>query len=216
MASVSNNNAHSRKGLNRFLESPGIFDFWQQITGAEKWKRRIIREYVKPFSGARILDIGCGTGAILKHIDKNLNTNYVGCDLNAGYIKHAKEKFKDRGKYYCCNANNLPDKESDFDFILCIAILHHLDDRTSLQLVDTVKNKLKPEGLFLIAEPVWTDNQSQFEKYLMKKDRGKNIKTENEYLLLVDGKFSVVKSMIISDSHYIPWSVNIIICRNSS
>jgi len=216
MTSISDTNAHSSRGWKIFLESPEIFNFWQRITGAEKWKRRIIREYVKPFERARIFDLGCGTGTMLKHFDRNLNLGYVGCDINRDYIGHANKKFKGRGKFYCCGVDSLPDEESGFDFIIAIAIFHHLDDKTSLQLIDSVKCKLNLKGIFLIAEPVWTENQSGIEKYLMRNDRGKNIKTENEYILMVKEKFYSVESMIISDSHYIPWSVNVIICKNIS
>lgn len=207
--------AHSRNGVAKILESPSAFNFWQKVTGAEKWKSRLIREYIKPYHGARILDVGCGTGSVLNYITKNIHVDYVGCDINPDYIARAMKKFGNRGAFYCCDINALPEKESGFDFALAIGIFHHLDDNSAMALVASVKKKLTPEGKFFIAEPVWTEKQSRVEKHLMKNDRGKNIKTEKEYLSLVKRYFLSPESTIIRDSHIIPWTATLIICKNS-
>jgi len=208
-------NAHSKKGAGKILESPSIFNFWQKITGAEEWKSRFMREYIKPFQDARILDVGCGTGSVLNYIDKTINVDYVGCDINQDYIRQAGKKFGSKGTFYCCDVNALSEKESDFDIVIAIGIFHHLDDKSALTLVDSVKRKLKTGGAFFIAEPVRTENQSRFEKYLMKNDRGKNIKAETGYLSMLKDFFSSVESKIVRDSHFIPWTVNVITCKNS-
>lgn len=215
ISTKTRSSSHSQNGAVKILESPVVFNFWQKITGAEKWKSRLVREHIKPFHGARILDVGCGTGSVLNYIDKNINVNYVGCDINPDYIKRAMKKFGNRATFYCCDVNALPEKESGFDFAAAIGLFHHLDDDTSLALLDSVRRKLNPEGKFLVAEPVWTEKQSRVEKYLMKSDRGKNIKTEKEYLSLIKKYFPSPESTIIHDSHIIPWTVNLITCKNS-
>jgi len=207
-------NTHSKRGAGKILESPSVFNFWQKITGGEKWKSRIMKEYIKPFHGARILDVGCGTGSVLNYIDKNTTVDYIGCDINQNYICQARKKFGGKGTFYCCDVNNLPTEESDFDILLAIAIFHHLTDETSAKLIDSIKRKLKPGGVFFLAEPVWTEHSSRLEKYLMKNDRGKNIKTENGYRTMLSDFFSSIKSTIVCDSHFIPWTVNVITCKN--
>ncbi|TAL58040.1 MAG: class I SAM-dependent methyltransferase [Bacteroidetes bacterium] len=213
MKKESKSNAHASHGWRRALESPKVFNLFQRITGAEAWKRRIINEYVKPVGNEKILDVGCGTGYILKILDENLKIDYVGCDINAEYINYAQKNNSGRGRFYCCSVDSLPVHESDFDVILAIAIFHHLEDETSSKLIQTVKQKLKKDGIFLLTEPVWTEKQSSIEKYLMSKDRGRNIRKEAEYLQLVKSVFSVLQSKLIFDSHNIPWTVNIITCK---
>ena len=208
---LSYSSEHTTRGWNHFLESPVIYNFWQQITGAESWKHRVINEYVKPFRNARILDVGCGTASILQNFDPDLKVDYVGCDINSEYINHAKKKYSNKGNFFCCSADNLPTKENNFDFVLAIAVFHHLSDDTLENLIRLIKNKLKIGGIFILSEPVWTKNQSRLEKYLMKKDRGQNIKSEEEYIKLVKKEFTNIKSIIVLDSHLIPWSVNVII-----
>jgi len=205
--------AHKTNGWRKWLESPQIFNLWQKVSGAESWKRRIIKEYAKPFANSRILDVGCGTGSLLNHMDENLKVNFVGCDINADYIDYAKNKYKDKGAFYCCGADDLPSNENDFDIIFAISIFHHLDETTSNSLFKSLKEKLKKGGIFLMSDPVWSDNHSRFKKYLMKKDRGQNIRTEKEYLRLAGKEFSEIQSCIVKDSHFIPWTVNVIICK---
>ncbi|MFZ2190144.1 MAG: class I SAM-dependent methyltransferase [Candidatus Magasanikiibacteriota bacterium] len=205
--------AHISHGWRNILESPKIYNLWQKICGAEKWKKRIINEYIKPIERKRILDVGCGTGSILTALNKKQMIDYVGCDININYINFAKKNNPKYGHFYCCGVDNLPTSESNFDIVLAIAIFHHLDDTTSLELIKTIKQKLNKNGVFILAEPVWTEKQSLIEKFLMKKDRGQNIKTEAGYLELLKSNFSIIESKIISDSHYIPWTVNLIVSK---
>ena len=205
--------SHVSYGWRRLLESPSVFNFWQRIAGAHSWKKRLIKDYVQPKGKEKILDVGCGTGPILSILDKNLKIDYVGCDINSEYIEHAKKHHAPNGRFYCCSVDRLPADESGFDVILAIAIFHHLDDKTSRLLIQSVKEKLRPEGFFLMAEPVYSNKQSSLERFLMGKDRGQNIRTESEYHQLLESEFIITESKIIFDSHIIPWTVNVIICK---
>jgi len=173
MQQRSKDRSHVSSGLRKILEAPAIFNFWQKITGAERWKRRIIVEFVNPGANAKILDIGCGTGSILKLIDKNLNVEYVGCDVNRAYIDSTQKIKRGKSRFYCCKAEDIPLHESGFDIVLCIAVVHHLSNESSKELVRSIKQKLNPGGMFLLAEPVWTSKQSAIEKYIMQQAKRK-------------------------------------------
>lgn len=202
--------AHFSSGWRQLLEHPCIYNFWQLLTGAEATKRKIINEYCKPFMNAKILEIGCGTGTILKYIDKKIELDYTGYDINPKYINFAKKKYGNRGNFYCENVRQSSVHGNKFDIVLAIAIFHHLDDFESQKVIELAWDTLKIKGRFILSEPVWTNQQSSIEKYLMTKDRGQNIRTEEKYMELVKTKFSNISSYIVSDSHYIPWTVNII------
>jgi len=202
--------AHFTSGWRQLLDHPPIYNFWQLITGAEATKRKIIKAYCKPFMKAKILEIGCGTGTILKYIDKKIDVDYSGYDINPKYINFARRKYGNRGNFYCENVRQSSVRGENFDMVLAIAIFHHLDDIESKKAITMAWEKLKINGLLILSEPVWTNQQSSIEKYLMTKDRGQNIRTEEKYIELVKTKFSNISSYIVSDSHYIPWTVNII------
>lgn len=203
----NNIQAHTTTGIRKILELPFFHNLWQHVSGVERAKKKIIKEYLKPADGMRILDIGCGTGVILNYIDANLK--YVGFDINPDYIEHAKNQFKNRGEFHCVSVNDSDIYGNEFDFAIAIGILHHLDNKESEELIKSAKKHLKKDGCLLMVEPVWTDKQSKLEKYLMSKDRGQNIRTQQEYLGLLDKYFDKTENIIRADMLNIPWTLSI-------
>jgi SAM-dependent methyltransferase len=199
--------AHTSGGLRGILEISFFHNLWQHVSGVERAKRNIVREYVKPFPAARILDIGCGTGVLLDYIKEKVD--YVGFDINGDYIEHAKKKYGARGKFYCTSVNDSYVEEKNFDIAIAIGILHHLDDSESEKLISSAHRCLKAGGCFVMAEPVWTSRQGKLEKYLMKKDRGQNIREEKAYLGLLSKYFPRTESAVRSGMLNIPWTLSI-------
>ena len=59
-------------GIRSVLSHPMVYETWQSVLGAKR-KHRIIRDdYIRPFEGMRIFDIGCGPGHIAQHIPGNI------------------------------------------------------------------------------------------------------------------------------------------------
>jgi len=61
-------------GLRAVLPSPQVYDLLQNLLGADGLRRENARQSIRPAPGARVLDIGCGTGTILKFLP--LETDY--------------------------------------------------------------------------------------------------------------------------------------------
>jgi SAM-dependent methyltransferase len=71
-----------------------------------------------------VLDYGCGGGWLSKLICK-WGFEVVGIDLSKRLVKIAKFMCRE-GDFVVCDAMRLPFKDSVFDFIIGISILHHL------------------------------------------------------------------------------------------
>ncbi len=110
---------------------------------------------LKPFLGnvpenASVLDLGCGNGRLLLGLPKNIK--YLGVDQSDSLLQMAKELHPNNnfaeGNITEENAwNNLP----KFDYIFCIAVIHHLQDhKEHLFLLKQIKKHLKPNGKVLI------------------------------------------------------------------
>src|ERR1035438_8030734 len=76
--------AQNTKCLYKILSLAWAYSFFQDLVGAKPSRARFVRQYVRPESGARVLDIGCGTAQILETLT---DVQYVGYDLSPEYIE---------------------------------------------------------------------------------------------------------------------------------
>ena len=108
-----------------------------------------------------MLDIGCGTGHMLVRY-ANKYKNVIGIDHSAGMLNKAKEKceqnhFKNVELIQTDLSAFLNSTDKKFDLITMVGCLHHLSPEEFEDTLTLVKQNLKTDGLFLIAEPIETD-----------------------------------------------------------
>ncbi len=102
--------------------------------------------------GSKVLDLGCGNGRFY-HWFQEKGVDYVGVDFSSSLIEIAKKKFPE-GKFYLGNALELPFKNSEFDALFAIALLHHIpSNELRLKVLLEAKRVLKRNGLFVLT--VW-------------------------------------------------------------
>lgn len=94
----------------------------------------------------KILDCGCGTGSLLKGLEKKGYRNLWGVDISKNMIRIAKTKTR-YTKYLISSIEGLGNFEKDFDIILGTGVLHHL---INLEEVFSQFNKLLSKGGFFI------------------------------------------------------------------
>jgi len=130
--------------------------------------RQYIWPDIKPFltkvkSGSSVLDVGCGNGRLLMGLPKNIR--YTGLDISKQLLKeaqkaHPKNKFIETDITKQTTWDTLP----LFDYIFCIAVLHHLPtEKDHLFVLEQIKKHLKPNGKILIT--VWNLWQPKYFKY---------------------------------------------------
>ncbi|NIM10829.1 MAG: methyltransferase domain-containing protein [Candidatus Aminicenantes bacterium] len=205
-----------RTGIQRILESPTIFKLFKKIVGGCAVERRLVNEFIRPFPGAKILDIGCGLGSHLDYISDTVE--YVGYDLNARYIAYAKKKYKGRGQFFCSHiseASNLP-LADQFDIALAISVLHHLNDDEAKYLFKSSHNHLKEGAVLITFDNVYTPNQSAIARYFISKDRGKYVRMPEEYEDLARECFSRIETTTLTDMLRIPYTHFIMRCTKQS
>jgi ubiquinone/menaquinone biosynthesis C-methylase UbiE len=108
-----------------------------------------INKYL-PLSKAQVLDVGCGTGLLLKIFSKKHEIKGV------DYSEEAISFCRLRGLKSLIKAsvNELPFENNSFDLITCMDVLYHkgIDIRKSLSEIYRV---LKPGGIFAINIPAF-------------------------------------------------------------
>lgn len=176
--------------IRSILANPEIYDFFQNVMGARKSRSEFAERSIRAREGDRILDMGCGTADILAHLPK---VEYVGFDINDRYIAAAQTRYGDRGHFYCREltpdfAKTLP----QFDLVLAIGLLHHLDDDTATAYLRMARAVLRPQGRLISIDPVIEKDQNPVARFLIKRDRGGNVRTGIEYRQLAESVFREV------------------------
>src|SRR5215470_6255351 len=93
-----------RRGIWSPLSTPFVYEAFHHLIGARRWLKRFAREVIRARSGDRVLDIGCGPGALVRCLPE---TAYIGFDRNQAYIERAKRKL--RGEFICDDVAHFAD-----------------------------------------------------------------------------------------------------------
>lgn len=199
-------------GLYALLRFAGVFDLFQRAVGAARMTRCIVQEHVRPRAGERLLDVGCGTGAMLFELP---DVDYVGVDLSPEYIAAARRLHPGRGTFIASDVARLASLRLDpFNAIVMIGLLHHLDDVTVSSLFDALAPLLRPGGRLVVVEPCLHSRQSRLERALMARDRGAHIRMQEDYRALANTRFGNGEQTLVRNVLLIPWTLTALTLRD--
>jgi SAM-dependent methyltransferase len=199
-------------GVYRLLSSPAVYSAIQKLIGGTDGRAVVVRDFIRPQPGERILDIGCGPATMLNFLD---GADYTGLDFNPAYIAEAKVRYGDRGTFLVQSVDDLAIESGEgFDTVLAIALLHHLSDAQSLSLFRSARSCLRKGGRLITLDCAWTTPQNLVAKLLITLDRGKNTRTPKEYERLARHEFASVQSVVRTDLNRFPYTHCIMTCQN--
>lgn len=208
-ASKTAMSASRTQGIRSLLGLSWAYQAFFDVIGGPKRNRVLVREYIFPKPGDRILDIGSGPGTIVPYFQ---DVKYVGVDGSAEYIEQARRRYP--GLEFVCQrvSEYHPAEKNCFDIVLALGILHHLDDLEAASLFQLAYETLKPGGRLVTLDGVRTDGQSGLVKYLLRHDRGRFVRREEEYLAIARKAFPEARSQVRHDLLRIPYSHVILTC----
>lgn len=193
------------------LSHPVLYRLFQQWVGVEHAREIYLAEYANPVPGEKILDLGCGPGDILDYLPE---VNYTGLDLSPEYIRAARERFGSRGRFRCADLGvaTIEGEQESFDLVMAIGVLHHLDDVHAGRLFALARRALYPGGRLVTYDGCYVPGQSPVARWLLARDRGQFVRTQDEYVRLASTHFSTVQPILRHDLLRIPYTHLIMLC----
>jgi SAM-dependent methyltransferase len=148
-------------------DDPGFFAGYSKLkrsteglAGAPEWP--IFRSMLPDLAGKRVLDLGCGFGALCRYLAEAGASQVVGIDLSQKMLATAAERTSDPKIEYRLGAiEDLGFASGAFDLVVSSLALHYVErfDRVCA----TVRDVLIPGGSFCISveHPMFTAREAQ-------------------------------------------------------
>jgi SAM-dependent methyltransferase len=200
--------------LKRLLNSPVIYQSFQEAGGFFGARVKAIAEFLTIEPGVSVLDIGCGPGYILNYISSNVY--YVGYDIDQSYIDHANTKFGGRGRFYCRFFDATAAQElNPVDIVMMNGVLHHISDAELAATLANVRSVLRPGGTLFSLDGCYCAGQSAFRKWMLDNDRGHFVRDQAGYRAVLGSIFEDVELHVREGYSRIPYTFVIGLSRKS-
>lgn len=128
--------------------------------------------------GAKILDLGCGTGLELEHYFRlNPSAKITGIDLTQSMLNALKNKFPEKDLTLICGSYfDVPFDENTFDAAVSVESLHHFTKEEKIPLYKKLYKALKDGGYFILTDyfALTDEDEKAFRNELLrlKKEQG--------------------------------------------
>ena len=204
-------------GLKRLLTNPRFYELFQKFLGGDNAKKWLVKNVWAPRSGDVIVDIGCGSGNILEYLPPDIE--YLGIDTSEEYIRSARRRFAAGGTFFLGTAQDFVNQNNSYfgsaDLVLCNGLLHHLSDCEALEVLELSKRIMKSDGRLVCLEATFLARQTRLSRWILNRDRGKHIRSEQEWKNLIGQAFESYSTHILTGLIRIPYTHIVIECLNS-
>jgi len=150
----------------------------------------------------RILEIGCSLGNIAS-VFINCQIDYTGIDIDPVVINYAKKKFYNLSNFhfYCADIGNIK-LDHKFDYVLVAGVLHHIDDKTVKNILQSVEKWSENSATIIIVDPLLPQqNDSWLVRNFIKLEQGCYLRDDQHVKKLLECISGL--TLIDASIHYI-------------
>jgi ubiquinone/menaquinone biosynthesis C-methylase UbiE len=112
----------------------------------------VMGEAFAPLAGRRLLDIGCGSGALARSLSER-GARVTGIDPNPEALETACEAVPE-GTFQAARAEALPFADASFDGIIFLNSLHHVPQPAMHRALLEAARVVGPAGPIVVVEPL--------------------------------------------------------------
>ncbi|GGM73659.1 hypothetical protein GCM10011609_06810 [Lentzea pudingi] len=154
MAELSSQEREYLPGVGKHYLLP-FYDVLHRVSGLGAVHREMI-EAAGLSAGHRVLDVGCGTGNLLRTTGKRYGgVELFGVDPDLKMLARAERKMRRAGLRATLDrgfAQELAFPDASFDRVFSSLMLHHLDGPSKGEMLAEVRRVLKPGGLLVLSD----------------------------------------------------------------
>ena len=103
-------------------------------------------------SGARILDVGIGTGIVAKKLMSKLDVKVDGVDASSDMLAVARKSLPEGTRLYRASATGLPVPARSYDAVLYNYVLRYMTPADTNDVLFEAARIMKPNGKVIIAD----------------------------------------------------------------
>lgn len=154
--------------------------------------------------GDEVLDLGCGTGALMAQvISEDYRRNVTGIDISKQMITVAKQNLGNKAVLVIGDSEKLPFSDQYFDVVYCNDSFHHYPNPQ--KVIEEVYRVLKVGGTFIIGDTYLPIVARQIMNIVIKfnHDGDVRIYSKKEIISLLSENFHTVKWQKIASSAYL-------------
>jgi len=129
-------------------------------------------------SFSNLLDVGCGTGNLLKLISSKYDVKIAGVDLTPKMLNIARIKLGDEADLKVSDSEELPFDDNKFDMVICTDSFHHYPHPE--KVLAEIGRVLENNGMLLIADPSVPAPLRQLVNIYFKLSRSGDVKVYSE------------------------------------
>lgn len=111
---------------------------------------RIVTSHLGPPSGLSVLELGCGTGLMARHLLSRFS-DYTGIDVDPLVTEEAR-RLLPHARFLTYEGDILPMDRSTYDVAVAVNVLHHIPVTKRDLAMSELARVLRPGGLCTIAE----------------------------------------------------------------
>lgn len=214
MAQILANNygkISSKMKFNQILNHYFFYNLYQDLIGSKHFLEILIKDYIKPKQGQKILELGCGAGNVYAVFPEK-NLHYLGIDYSENYIHHAMKKFPEQS-FICADVTKDISAEGIFDTVFAEAIISALPDNQIVKMFGLLKKICDDSTRIIFSDMNYRDSAPKFQCFLMKHERNQFIRSKSEYVKLLTEFFVIDNISVIKHPYRIPYEKIIFECH---